>query len=134
MTLEGYDSVTGKVTNPQGELMLRDQEGNLAAGWKLEKVIQHWKNKHSNTCYLSYHAIREEPLRYQFGPKVTLGKGTNLNKLIRGLYSSTINYAPGVNMKLEHGRWRPKKRNQFRVAWRDIHTLYEQVVDIDLSE
>ena len=37
-------------------------------------------------------------------------------------------------MKLEHGRWRPKKRNQFRVAWRDIHTLYEQVVDIDLSE
>ena len=134
MTLEGYDPTTGKVTDPHGGLMLRDQEGNLAAGWKFEKVIQHWKNKHTNTCYVSYCAIREEPPRYQFGPKVTLGKSTSLDKLLRALYSSTIYYDPGVNMKLVDGKWRPKKRNQFRVAWRDIHKLYAQVVDIDLSD
>lgn len=114
--------------------MLRDQDGNLAAGWKFEKVIQHWKNKHTNTCYVSYAAIREEQTTYQFGPKVTLGKGTSLDKLLRALHSSTIYYDPGVNMKLINGNWRPKKRNQFRVAWRNVHTLYSNLIEVDLSE
>lgn len=134
MRLEGYDPATGKVTDPQGGLMLRDQDGNLAAGWKFEKVIQHWKNKHTNTCYVSYAAIREEQTTYQFGPKVTLGKGTSLDKLLRALHSSTIYYDPGVNMKLINGNWRPKKRNQFRVAWRNVHTLYSNLIEVDLSE
>src|SRR5690554_6589177 len=129
MRLEGYDPATGKVTDPQGGLMLRDQDGNLAAGWKFEKVIQHWKNKHTNTCYVSYAAIREEQTTYQFGPKITLGKGTSLDKLLRALHCSTIYYDPGVNMKLINGNWRPKKRNQFRVAWRNVHTLYSNLIE-----
>lgn len=134
MQLEGYDPATGKVTDPEGGLMLRDQNGNLAAGWKFEKVIQHWKNKHSNTCFVSYTAIRDEHIAYLFGPKVTLGKGTSLDKLLKALHTSTIYYDPGVNMKLVDGKWRPKKRNQFRVGWRNIGSLYSEIKNVDLSE
>lgn len=133
MYLEGYDQRTGKVTDPEGGLMLRDLDGHLAAGWKYEKLIEHWKNKHANTCFVSYQTFRDGTNSYQFGPNVTLGKGTSLEKLLRALHSSTIYYDPGVNMKLIKGRWRPKKRNQFRVGWRNIGTLYTEIQHLTLA-
>lgn len=134
MRLEGYDPSTGKVVDPEGGLMLRDGEGNLAAGWKFEKVIQHWKNKHSNTCFVSYTSLKGKEIRYIFGPKITLGKGTSLNKLLQALHSSTIYYDPGVNMKLVDDKWRPKKRNQFRVSWKNLSQLYSVVENIQLGD
>ncbi len=134
MRLEGYDPKSGKVTDPEGGLMLRGPAGELAAGWKFEKIIQHWKNKHSNTCFVSYTAVKEEKVYYQFGPKVTLGKGTSLDKLLSALYTSTIYYDPGVNMKLVNGRWKPKKRNQFRVGWKNLEYLYLMMSEYQLNE
>lgn len=134
MRFEGYEAATGEIVEPEGGLMLRDATGVLVAGWKFEKLIEHWKKKHANTCFVSYTAIRETPPKYQYGPKVVLGKGTNLKLFLQALHLSTIYYDPGVNMKLVEGKWRPKKRNQFRVSWRHIDTLYVELKEIDLSE
>lgn len=134
MRLEGYDPDSGEIVDPEGGLMLRDSAGALAAGWKFDKIIQHWKNKHANTCFVSYSSVKENGVHYHFGPKVTLGKGTSLNKLLRALFTNTIYYDPGINMKLVNDKWRPKKRNQFRVSWRNLEALYVDIVEHRLDD
>ncbi|NCP92494.1 MvaI/BcnI family restriction endonuclease [Shewanella frigidimarina] len=135
MYLEGYDSRLGKITDPDGGLMLRDQFGKLAAGWSFDKVIEHWKRKHSNTCYVTYTANKNNTLpRYLYGPKVTLGQGTSLEHFLKALHSCAIYYDPGINMKLEGDKWKPKKRSQFRVKWKDINQLYHSLRVLDLSK
>lgn len=134
MRLEGYDPISSKVTDPEGGLMLRDNKGNLAAGWKFEKLIEHWKKKHRNTCFVSSSKIKDGVVpKYLFGPNVTLGKGINLTRFLTALHSSTIYHDPGTNMKLVNNKWKPKKRNQFRVAWRNIDSLYNVVETVTLT-
>lgn len=133
MHFEGYDPDSREILEPDGGLMLRDDNGVLVAGWKFEKLIFHWKTKHANTCFVSYTAIRETPPKYQYGPKVVLGKGTDLKLFLNALYLSTIYYDPGVNMKWIKGKWKPKKRNQFRISWRNIDSLYVELKSVDLD-
>jgi hypothetical protein len=134
MRMEGYDPASAEIKDPEGGLMLRDQNGQLAAGWHFDKLIDHWKRKHSNTCYVTYTAYKENELpAYLFGPEITLGQGTSLGHFLKGLHSCVIYYDPGINMKLKEGRWKPKKRSQFRVKWKDIRYLYSSLRHIDLN-
>jgi hypothetical protein len=134
MRMEGYDPESGQITDPLGGLMLRDQDGNLAAGWQFDKVIEHWKRKHSNTCYVTYKAFKDNELpSYHYGPYITLGQGTSLEHFLEGLHSCAIYYDPGINMKLKDDKWKPKKRNQFRVKWKNINQLYSSLRELDLS-
>lgn len=135
MKMEGYDAKSGKITDPDGGLMLRDKEGKLAAGWSFDKVIEHWKRKHSNTCYVTYTAYKDKALpHYLYGPQVTLGQGTSLEHFLKSLHNCVIYYDPGINMKLDKGKWKPKKRSQFRVKWKDINQLYRSLRELDLRE
>ncbi len=135
MKMEGYDAKSGKITDPDGGLMLRDKDGKLAAGWSFDKVIEHWKRKHSNTCYVTYTAYKDKALpQYLYGPQVTLGQGTSLEHFLKSLHNCVIYYDPGINMKLDKGKWKPKKRSQFRVKWKDINQLYRSLRELDLRE
>ncbi|HFQ4955510.1 TPA: MvaI/BcnI family restriction endonuclease [Vibrio vulnificus] len=141
LKMEGYDSVRGEITDPEGGLALRDENGNLAAGWGFAKVIEHWKNKHSNTCYVTYTANKASGAipKYHFGPNVTLGKDTSLMHFLSALYNTTIYYDPGINMKFVPNakgelNWKAKKRNQFRVKWRHIDGLYSNVRSVSLDK
>ena len=51
--LVGYDRKSSKIIEPNGGLHLIDINGALAAGWEFAKLIDHWKNKHSKTCFVS---------------------------------------------------------------------------------
>ena len=133
MYVEGFEPIKKEILDPQGGLMLRDDQGKLAAGWSFEKLIDHWKKKHNNTCFVSTTKISTTPPQYSYGPEVTLAKGTDLKMFISALFLSTIYYDPGVNMKLINDKWRSKKRNQFRVNWRNIETVYSEVKQVDLS-
>lgn len=133
MRMEGYDPKSGQIIDPEGGLMLRDRDGNLAAGWRFDKVIEHWKRKHSNTCYITYKACKDNEFpTYHYGPDITLGQGTSLEHFLRGLHSCAIYYDPGINMKFKDGKWKPKKRNQFRVKWKDLYRLYDSLRKLDL--
>lgn len=134
MHLEGYDPKTGDIIDPSGGLALRDHQNVLAAYWGFDKLVDHWKKKHSNTCFVTYQRIQGMPPSFHYGPHIILGKGASLDLFLRALYQSVIFYDPGVNMKLDNGKWRPKKRNQFRVRWTDIDKLYQQIKKIDLSQ
>ncbi len=134
LLLEGYDPVGRKITDPEGGLKLRDGSGNLTAGWSFSKLIDHWKRKHAQTCFVLYSMeIRDVPY-YTFGPSIVLGFGTDLEKFLAALHSSTIYFDPGINMKIVENRWIPKKRNQFRISWKNLGEIYAELEEINLAD
>ena len=91
--------------------------------------------RHAKTCFVTYTADSGADLPYYgFGPWIVLGIGADLEKFLSGLYSSTIYYDPGINMKLVGGSWKPKKRNQFRISSSALGEIYESLEHIDLSK
>lgn len=134
INLEGYDSCLGEIIDPNGGLVLRDKYKTPVAKWSYSKIIDHWKKKHSNTCFVSYETELRDVPYYTFGPKLTLASGADIRNFLSALYNNIIYYDPGINMKLIDGRWKPKKRNQFRVAWKNVSTLYSKTENILLHE
>ena len=133
LQMEGYDPVKNEVVEPEGGLILRDSLGNIAAGWTFEKLLTHWSRKHAETAYVKYSALDvEEVKHFKFGPEIRLCRGAGVKPFLKALNNSSIYYDPGVNMKLINSRWTPKKRNQFRVAWKNIGDLYETSENITL--
>lgn len=133
LKLEGYDPELKKISNPEGGLFLRNQSGTVIAGWTFNKIIDHWKNKHANTCFITYTNRKMETNYYQFGPEITLGKGTGFDQFLNAIYNNVIYYDPGINMKFDGKSWKPKKRNQFRVHWKNISSLYTDIQHINLN-
>lgn len=133
LSLEGYDIYKEDITNPNGGLMLRNIEGELIAGWSFEKLLNHWKIKHSQTCFIPY-AVKELELKkfYHYGPFVTLATGAELKKFFTALATATIYYDPGINIKYSNGVPKVKKRNQFRIKWNDIKGLYTKIEEVNL--
>lgn len=133
LKLEGYDRVKGKILDSEGGLMLRDSAGNLAAGWGFDKLLEHWKKKHAKTCYVTYKKINDPIPKYIFGPEVRLAEGVTLANFFNEIFDQSVYYDPGINMKFISGVWKPKKRNQFRVKWKDLSRLYVEVNDCSLE-
>ena len=135
LRMEGYDPIKNEVVNPDGGLILRDHQGNIAAGWTFEKLLTHWSRKHAETAYVKYRAFdKEETKFFRFGPEIRLCRGAGVKPFLKALHSSAIYYDPATNMKLIKERWVTKKRNQFRVAWKNIGDLYETTENIILPD
>lgn len=133
MHMEGFDRTRCEITDPNGGLFLRDQTGQLAAGWTFNKLVTHWAKKHGQTAYVTY--TKQESaggVYYRYGPEVLLCQGAELKRFLAALDDGIIYYDPGINQKLVDGKWKSKKRSQFRVRWNDVTRLYEQVRHVRL--
>lgn len=125
LNLEGYDLEKEEIFDPSGGLHLRNENGDLLAGWSFEKLLNHWKRKHAKTCFVSYISKKENMNNsYCYGPSVTLATGAELKKLFTSLARAVIYYDPGINIKFNDGKQKTKKRNQFRIKWKDIDNIY----------
>lgn len=134
LRMEGYDPIANEVIDPQGGLYLRDNAGQIAAGWTFNKILTHWSRKHAQTAFVSY-SVEERDIRYfKYGPEVHLCEGAGLSNFLRAMHSNVIYHDPGINMKLQGERWVPKKRNQFRVAWKNIGYLYDRSERVLLAD
>ncbi|AKJ41512.1 Uncharacterised protein [Pragia fontium] len=135
LTLQGYDINKEKIIDADGGALLMNSDGDIAAGWSFSKLLEHWKRKHSRTCFVSYEKIDNSKISYKFGPRVTLAEGAELAKFFNAIANNVIYYDPGVNMKLQtNGKWKPKKRNQFRVKWSNISKIYGNIENLNLDE
>lgn len=134
LQLIGFDRKTSKILESEGGLHLLDENGVLAAGWGFEKLIDHWKNKHSKTCFVRATKVKKPIPEYLFGPEIRLAQGATLQNFLNSIYDQAIYYDPGVNLKFINNSWISKKRNQLRIKWGKLDSLYETVVDISLSE
>lgn len=132
LRMEGYDPDLAEIIDPDGGLFLRDERGVLAAGWSFNKILTHWSRKHSNTAYVSYSVEERDVRYYHYGPHICLCSGAGLKPFLQALYADVVYYDPGVNMKLGKTGWISKKRNQFRVGWKNIDRLYDKTEHVIL--
>ncbi|MBA0206250.1 MvaI/BcnI family restriction endonuclease [Pectobacterium aroidearum] len=133
LNLEGYNFIKRKIEDPDGGLFLRNHSGVLVAGWSFEKLLNHWKRKHAKTCFVSYeHQDSSSERYYRYGPSITLATGAELENFFSALATSTIYYDPGINIKYFDGNSIVKKRNQFRIKWKDIRGIYKSIEELDL--
>jgi len=134
--IEGYDPKKKKITHSEGGYFLKNDKGIIAAGWTFSKLLNHWKNKHTKTCYVSYKDSQiDGHTHYHFGPKVCLAIGASIENFMNALSTGIVMHDPGCKYALNPatGKWKQKKRNQFRVSAANSPSLYDDYKELDLS-
>ena len=138
LRLNGFDPTSRSITDPEGGLSLLDDNGELAAGWTFADLMAHWARKHANTAFMRYQKdLTNGRPRYRYGPEVTTAQGSPFERYLAALHAQTIIYDPGCKLEpnvQSRSGWNQKKRNQFRISWSKIDTIYETITHLDLSQ
>lgn len=128
MRLAGFDVVTGKITDANGEIALVSDADEVAASWSFKKILVHWSHKHSKAVYVPSKRQTEPKWQYAYGHRVRLAQRTDSLRLLRAFAAGAIYYDPGIKLeKASTDKPKHKKRSQFRVASKNITALYETV-------
>jgi hypothetical protein len=133
MKVNGFSS-GDKTFDASGGIELVSVDERVAASWSFEKLLQHWKRKHSNAVYVPsvsrYVTHKSETIRqYMYGANVHLGVDTTFVKFLDSLLNRELFYDPGIHMT---PGVETKKRNQFRVSSRNLSSLYENFSEVDV--
>ena len=134
MRVDGF-SMGDKTFDASGGIELIAADERVAASWSFEKLLQHWKRKHSNAVYVPsisrYVTHKSETIRqYMYGANVHLGVDTTFVKFLDSLLNCELFYDPGIHMTPGA---ETKKRNQFRVSSRNLSSLYENFSEVDVG-
>lgn len=133
--------LTGKVDAL--EVLLFDLDGNIAAGWSFERLMNCWGAKHNHVVYMPATKERlayDDPFRQDgyefnvsFSNKVLIGEGTSAENLFLAIAKGIIYLDPAPKLMGEGAQH--KRRSQWRVG--DIRaavaTLYDHSYEQDLS-
>lgn len=134
LELEGIENA--KILSPAtASIVLRDTvRGEIAAGWPVLPMLEHWRNKHSRTAYIPYEKRDGSPVpEYRYSNMVRLAEGEDFSLLLKAFAAGLIVHDPGVKFTLSNGKWITKRRNQFRTRAEHIQTLYKRCADTDIS-
>lgn len=117
------------------EVVLEDREGNTAASWSLERLLNCWGAKHNEVVYVP--ATKEENLDSEtvsqgykwnitFSDTVLWCKNTNAEKLFQAIHSGTIYLDPAPKYSKVDPKMN-KRRSQWRIndIYKAADELYE---------
>ncbi len=131
LEIDGYDGDHHRITDINGGLVLRDGKNGAVARWPFSRILDHWERKHTKAAYIiSTSKTENDTIWYRYCPNVTLFRGTTVLLFLKAVYKGQIYYDPSC--KIENNR--VKKRNQFRVHYRDLGSLYKADNSVDLSD
>lgn len=133
LTLDGFDSVRRRITDTSSGIALLTRSGSVAALWKYSDLMTHWNRKHAFAAYVpSLH--RTSPRnQYRYGRSVRLGEGTDFLLLLQAFAMGRVYYDPGLKVELaSSAKPQVKRRSQFRMASRDIGTIYRVLSTVDV--
>lgn len=133
LQLAGYDAAKSKITDADGKIALLSDAGEVAASWSFRKILEHWSHKHAKAVYVPSKRQTEPKWQYAYGHKVRLAERTDSLRWLRAFAAGAVYCDPGI--KLENAsteKAKAKKRSQFRVASRNITTLYESVETVEV--
>ena len=128
MKLTGYDEANSRITDAAGTISLVSDTGVIAAAWGFSGLLEHWSRKHAKAVYVPSQCRKEPARQYHYGDKVRLAEGTDSLRLLTALFAGAVYYDPGI--KLENASTANptnKRRSQFRIASKNISSLYESV-------
>jgi len=134
LTLEirGWNFTADKLESIDGGIYLVDSEGVPAAIWSFTSLINHWKRKHARAVYVPS-MKKSDPTAYRYGFKVLMGKETDFALVVHAIRQKWIYYDPGIKLeKTVAGRFKTKRRSQFRVNFRQLSHLYHSTEWRDL--
>ena len=135
MHLSGYDASTHKIKDADGKIALLDRDGEIAAEWSFSKIMEHWSKKHSKVVYVPSQCKKVPERKYQYGSKVRLAEGTDPLKLFQAMAQGFVYYDPAIKIEgVSSPKPTHKKRSQFRVASKNIDTLYGSVETVEVSD
>lgn len=124
--LDGFDAVTGRITNAFGALRLVDHKEKVAAAWSFQGLLKHWTRKHAKAAFVPAVQRGEAPRQYRFGERVLLAEGTDYTRLLAALAQGTVYLDPGIKVEGASSSPKVKRRNQFRVKFQDLPSLYHK--------
>lgn len=124
LDIQGFDRWDNRITDPDGYVQLLDATGEVAAAWSFAKLLDHWKRKHAEAAYVPARNRVEIHRQYYFGDRVKLGIGTSFERFVSRMSEQLVIYDPGSRIRNVHKKPEPKKRNQFRIAVKDLSGLY----------
>jgi hypothetical protein len=127
LTLDGYDTNSGKITNANGGLTLYAADGEPAATWLFADLMTHWNRKHAQAVYIPSLSQKAGLLtEYKYGSIVRLGEGTDFLRFLKCVGEGIVYYDPGIKVENVSTNPTPKRRSQFRVKSREIGVLYNR--------
>jgi len=135
LKLVGYEKAKNRIKDADGALVLQTKDGEDAASWSFESIIQHWIRKHSKAVYVPSMRRTEPRWQYSYGSKIKLAERTDALKLFKAMSDGDVFYDPGI--KLENAstsRPTTKRRSQFRIGTSNIDALYHQIETVDVKD
>ncbi|UKV16133.1 MvaI/BcnI restriction endonuclease family protein [Thalassospiraceae bacterium SW-3-3] len=136
LSMDGFDFDTHKISRANGSVTLIDRASCIAASWSFEKLMNHWKRKHSHAAYIPCR-MRSTPTgqrEYYYGRNIELGIGTTFEMFLSAMLGGDIYYDPGI--KLENAstaKAKTKRRSQFRINHKHLDALYKDLENIDIG-
>lgn len=124
LSLLGFDYVTGKILNSDGEICLIDNNGDYAASWSFASLLKHWNRKHNMACYVPSQTLKEPKLQYRYGNNLIMGSGTSFILFLNQMHLGNIYYDPGIKLENSSTKPKTKRRSQFRIKSEFLKELY----------
>lgn len=137
MQLIGFNTEKSSITDAEGSIALVDKVGDIAASWSFAKLMNHWKNKHSQAVYVP--CMRQidkssKSVAYHYGKDIELGVGTDFEKVLAAMNLGAVFYDPGIKLEeVSSSKPKIKRRSQFRTNHKDLHNLYKQFDFVDVE-
>jgi hypothetical protein len=126
MTMDGYDSASGKIVDLDGGMTLVDDQDVIAASWTFKGLMAHWNRKHAQAAYVPS-LFQTPPPEYSFGPRILLCEQTDFLLFLKAFAAGLIYYDPAVKMEnASSAAPAIKRRSQFRVGHAELTRLYQR--------
>lgn len=133
LTLEGYDFSRSRITDFSKGISLLDREGNVAAIWHYQGLLEHWTRKHAKAAYVPSQNRKEPTNQYRYGNLVRMAEGTEFRLFLNAVANGAVYYDPGIKIeKASSDKPAIKKRSQFRIKSSNIPQLYTKVSVVDV--
>jgi hypothetical protein len=143
MIIQGFDSVTKKITDTTGFIGLVDNKEVIAASWSFVSLLKHWNTKHAKACYIPSLKRMDAELnpfskqQYSYGNNIILGNETDFSLFLNQVQIGNIYYDPEIKLELAiegERKQNIKRRSQFRMKSGNLTMLYKnnEVVDINM--
>lgn len=132
LKLDGFDPLTGRITDAEGSIALVEDSDVVAASWSFATLLTHWNRKHASAAYVKYEKC-DDPLQYRFLSPVYLAENTDFEMFLRAVSAGYVFLDPGSKVENANGRSVTKARNQFRVTFRNLGGLYRSFKAVALT-
>ena len=137
LEVAGYDETADAFAGPD-EVAVRLRHpatGEIAASWSLNRLADCWNRKHASAAYIPCERRdADDGYEYQYAPRIFLGEGTDVWRLLRAIHAGVVFYDPADSI---YADGRAKVRSQWRINASSLlpamQRLYANASVVDLA-